>query len=85
MMYAHIAEIRAQAELTDRRCGTVHQQSPTDGAPPADVLTAVHSAHTAADSGSATAMGERLCVGSVDMLVRHSNCGRCVAGCISLM
>jgi len=24
----------------DRRCGKVHQQSPTDGAPPADVLTA---------------------------------------------
>ena len=60
-----------------RRSGKVHQQSPTDGAPPAVVLTAqcTHSCRQR-QRNCRTWGSKQLCVGSVDTLVHHSNCGR---------
>jgi len=53
MMYAHIGEIRAQAELTDGAGRCTSNLRPTERLPPTSSL---HSAHTAADGGSATAV-----------------------------
>ena len=54
MMYAHIADIRAQAELRDGAGRCTSNLRPTGHLPPTSSL---HSAHTAADGGSATAVG----------------------------